>query len=81
VLGPFASSTAMEAWRRRHEEGGRGEIRTSRVGVGTTVFFLLFGPFGERISQVSPFQFQFRKWTLTSAPSLLARRLHVSAPI
>jgi hypothetical protein len=68
-----------EAWRRRHGEGGRGDVAWGGR-LGTTVFFL-FGPFRESFSQVSPFQFQFRKWTLTSAHQYCAEVTRLYANI
>jgi hypothetical protein len=41
---------------------------------------LLFNPFCERFSQVDPFWKDFKKWTLSSAPWIMAPRLHASAP-
>jgi hypothetical protein len=37
--------------------------------------FLHFSAFRVLFSQIRPFQFYFKKWTLTSAPSLLARAI------
>jgi hypothetical protein len=43
--------------------------------------FLQFSPFGVLFSQIRTFQFHFKKWTLSSAPSLLAPSYNESAPI
>jgi hypothetical protein len=40
----------------------------------------LFSPFCEIFSQVDPFWKDFKKWTLSSAPWIMAPRLHASAP-
>jgi hypothetical protein len=42
--------------------------------------FLLFSLFCERFSQVDPFWKDFKKWTLSSAPWIMAPSLHASAP-
>jgi hypothetical protein len=43
--------------------------------------FLHFVPFCKSLSQIHHFLFEFKKLTLTSAPSSLVPRLHISAPI
>jgi hypothetical protein len=42
--------------------------------------FSLFSPFCKRFSQVDPFWKDFKKWTLISAPWIMAPNLHASAP-
>jgi hypothetical protein len=42
--------------------------------------FLLFSPFCEIFSQVDSFWKDFKKWTLSSAPWIIAPSLHASAP-
>jgi hypothetical protein len=42
--------------------------------------FFIFNPFCEWFSQVDPFRKDFKKWTLSSAPWIMAPRLHASAP-
>jgi hypothetical protein len=42
--------------------------------------FLVCSPFCERFSQVDPFWKDFKKWTLSSAPWIMAPRLRASAP-
>jgi hypothetical protein len=44
------------------------------------VFFFVCSPFCERFSQVDSFWKDFKKWTLSSAPCIMAPRLHASAP-
>jgi hypothetical protein len=44
-------------------------------------FFLHFNPFRVLFSQIYHFQFYFKKWILTSAPSLLAPSYNMLAPI
>ncbi|XP_066310791.1 GDSL esterase/lipase At1g28600-like [Miscanthus floridulus] len=42
--------------------------------------FFIFSPFLKKKSQIYPWRNFFKIWTLSSAPSLLAPNLHVSAP-